>query len=353
MARTVYFKDFLKEAIRHRFAEVSLLGADNDIIHNITEYQSNNPEWIKNILNEKGIIFNPNLTYYNAGIQDVTGQYPENIVTHPDYILAPGFKKYMELAGIPKRYFKELPFASKSLKKEFGKIPEKKLDIVFIGYGGAVSNILGNLSLLSETFNINPIFNSVSIFEKENWAFTNTLRLGKQVLHKSFSKFVVDDDESTAKKLLTVDNEIKLASTFEMYYKYLEEEDVKEILEKNPDTLFIGAPNLETRRMLKRLGAHFIMVGHSGNSIRITKNPNVHEGVVETYGTIDVPVLLLNLWVATYKLIDLINSGDLFGPEGEKFEFNFDEYLNENPKALKKLQKGFKFEENEGAENDQ
>jgi len=350
MARTVYFKDFLKEAIRHRFAETSLLGADNDIIHNITEYQSNNPEWIEEKLKEKGIIFNPNLTYFNAGIQDVTGQYPENIVLHPDYILAPGFKKYMELAGIPKKYFKELPFASKSLKKEFSKINEKQLDIVFIGYGGAVSNVLSNLSLLSETFNISPIFNSITIFEKENWAFTNTLRLGKQIMHKSFSKFIIDDDMDTVKKILTIDNEVKLSNVFEMQYKYLEENDVKEILKKNPDTLFIGAPNLETRRMLRELGAHFIMVGHSGNNIRITKNPEVHEGIVETYGTIDVPVLLLNLWVATYALIDLINSGDLFGPEGEKFEFNLDTALAENPKLLKKLQKGFKFENNEGDE---
>jgi hypothetical protein len=83
------------------------------------------------------------------------------------------------------------------------------------------------------------------------------------------------------------------------------------------------------------------MVGHSGNSVRITKNPIIGVGVEETYGTIDVPVLLCNLWAATYMLIKTLNEG--FGyinelPEDhELYHFNFNNVSDTKKNRIKKL----------------
>jgi hypothetical protein len=242
----------------------------------------------------------------------------------------------MKFSGINEDYFNEAPFASSVLKKNFKTLKDNELDVVFIGYGGAVSNILYNLSILSDTFTIDEIFYSGKIYEKDNWALTNILRISKPLMYKSFSKY--SGVTSRVSKLLTLDIEKKLFGDLEINLNYLDEENVKSILKEDPNTIFIGAPDFKTRKILAESGAHFIMVGHNNNTISIKKNPTIHETMIETYGTIDVPVLLLNLWAATYKLIDLLADPDQVfkaNDNTEFFSFNFDDLNDDQVKSLK------------------
>jgi len=335
MTNRMHFKDYMREQLRHRFAPTSKLGVDNDIIINIMDSSSNDPEWVENLIENKGGLFNPNLKLLNIGLNEID---PYNILAekYPPFVLKKGFASFMQEAGIPKGYYSNY-FGGKSLKTKWKKLQNKNLNVVVIGYGGAMSNILFNLSLLADAFDHSVIFDSISIVEPDNWSLTNIMRVSKPIMHRAFSRYQLTTD--TLKKLMIIDKEIELGEEGELIDGYLDADLIDQILEKNPDTIFIGAPNFETRKTLEEKGAHFIMIGHSGNRIRMTKNPVIHAGVEETYGTIDVPVLLCNLWVATYKLVELLQDPDAIRaaePDHEFFEYDFDEVAPEKVELIKK-----------------
>jgi len=350
MAETINrsFVEYLQEEIRHRFSEKSELGSDNVFIHRIFDLDSNDPDEVKKVLQKNGIVFNPNLAFLNPGIADVCNQDLSSDELYPSYLLTDGFTNYMTGAGISKTYFKDLPFASSVLKNYFKasgskSIPAKDLEIVMIGFGGAMSNILWNLTILQDVFDARPLFKNLSIYEKDNWALTNIFRVGKQVMHKAFSRFQTRGN--VVSKLDTIDKEFDLSDSTTLVRDYLSKDEIDKIIENNPDTIFIGAPDFSTRKYLAEKGANFIMVGHSGNSIRITKCPNISEGVVETYGSIDTPVLLLNLWVATYKLIELFSNPEkIYNAENGEELFEFD-YNQLSKKKKNEIKKGFEWKE--------
>jgi hypothetical protein len=337
MSIRVHFKDYLQEQIKHRFAKKSALGADNEIFNNFfnSDYQDDE-KIIKKIKNQ--LIFNKNLYFMSSALADA---HDVNLAIDPsdqlpEFILKESFSDYMKFSRINEDYFNEAPFASSILKEKFKTVKDNELKVIFIGYGGAVSNILYNFSILSDTFTVDEIFEEGKIFEKDNWALTNILRISKPLMYKSFSKY--SGVTSRVSKLLTLDIEKKLFGDLEINLNYLDEENVKSILKEDPNTIFIGAPDFKTRKILAESGAHFIMVGHNNNTISIKKNPTIHETMIETYGTIDVPVLLLNLWAATYKLIDLLADPDQVfkaNDNTEFFSFNFDDLNDDQVKSLK------------------
>jgi hypothetical protein len=181
------------------------------------------------------------------------------------------------------------------------------------------------------------IFGDCSIFEKDNWSFSNILRLGKPISQKTFSRF--SGVSYRVPKLMTIDKEKDLFESLNLNFQFLKKEDIEEILKEDQKTIFIGAPDFETRKILNELGAQFIMVGHSNNTISIRKAPTIHDSITETYGSIDTPVLLLNLWAATYELVNLLSKpSQIYKADKNEtlFEFNFDDLNNEEVNKLKK-----------------
>ena len=333
-------KKFLEEQIRHRFAPESKLGADNWFISKIFDINSHDVEDVEGMLRRVGSVFNPNLKLLNVGLNEIE---PYDIIgeKYPPFVLKKGFYNYMKEAGINGGYFSTY-FGGKQLKADWKKMVSAELDIVVIGYGGAMSNILYNLVLLGDAFDIRTPFASLKIFEDDNWSFTNILRVSKPVMHRAFSKYQINQEgeRATLKKTLILDEELNLAESSEIFNRRFGPEDIEKIMKQNPDTIFIGAPDFETRKVLEEKGANFIMIGHSGNRIRLTKSPVIHAGVEETYGTIDVPVLLCNLWVATYKLVELLKDGTSVIESLEKgeeiYEFDFDQLTEETQNNIKK-----------------
>ncbi len=63
--------------------------------------------------------------------------------------------------------------------------------------------------------------------------------------------------------------------------------------------------------MLHDNNAQFFMMGHANNRVQITKNPHIqNSGIVnETYGTIEVPKLLMNLQLATAAFVKIASQG--------------------------------------------
>ena len=145
MATRVYFKDYLQEQIEHRFAKKSALGADNEIFNNFFNSDYQNDEKILEKI-ENQLIFNKNLYFMSPALADA---HDINLAIDPsdqlpEFILKESFSDYMKLSGINEDYFNEAPFASSVLKEKFKTVKDNGLKVIFIGYGGAVSNILYN-----------------------------------------------------------------------------------------------------------------------------------------------------------------------------------------------------------------
>ncbi|NPA45037.1 MAG: hypothetical protein GXO49_05850, partial [Chlorobi bacterium] len=197
-------------------------------------------------------------------------------------------------------------------------------------------------------------FQNLFIFENDILETTNIFRIGKPLVNKSISRFekyklnslkyqTNSEFLKVLPKIYTFNEESQLSKKNHLIKKYFTINDAKEILENYENVIFIGAPDFETRQALYEMNAPFLMVGHSNNTISITKCPKIEGLITETYGSIDIPVLIMNLWGASYKLIELFTNENInsIEPDTNLFRFNFDSLTDEEKNNLKE-----KFKEN-------
>jgi len=342
MSERIYVKENLMETIRQKYASVSKIGADNSIVHKIFDFWDE--EEVTALIEDKGIVFNPNIQLLQEEF-DFNAKFKYNeAINEPliyDYLASEGLKEVAKHAKLDWA-INELPYASKVLKEKFTKMKNNQWDFISIGYGGAMSNVLWNMFIRSNTFEIFSAFNNIAIYEKDELSFSNLLRFGKPVIHRAFSKYQLDGD--TVQKPLLISQEYRMANdNFEIFSKFLKEDDVKKIKDNYENPIIIGAPNFEARELLQKHDVPFLFVGHGDNEVTITYKPDIHFAVQETYGTIDIPVLIVNLWMATYKLVDILSQdpSNILNLQNntELFQFNFDAI---NDKDIKTNKEKFK-----------
>ena len=325
---TIDFKDFVMDQIRHRYAPVGKISDDNKFIYNIFDNE---------IYYEDLVLLNDNLKLLKGEDEAYSNYYPTFIKTKTAWKI---LKK-----GLPESLKDIKKVRSPKIKKLAKTIQSKKIKLAVVGYGGAMSNILYNLGLVSDQHRT-PLFEKLLIIEPEKWSLTNIFRIAKPLMHKGFSRFENVDGDNTVYKIQTFDVEEKLVDEeIELRAEYLNKEEALKLKEEG--YIFIGAPDFKTREMLQEIGATFIMTGHANNNIRITKNPILNGGaIVETYGTIDIGVLISNFWLATFALLDIFANQDVqsLPDDTELYKFNFDEYFS--AEECKKLKESFKEELN-------
>jgi len=327
MAEKILFKEYLMEQIRHRYAPVGKISDDNEIIANLFNDEFDVEEDVS-VLNEN----------INLLIPELLGDYQSS---HPKYLETKNFWKVMK-KSLPESLEKIKKIKSREIESLIKKINKKHLKLCFVGFGGANSNLLYNMGLISRVNN-KSIVDEIYVIEPENWAFTNILRVGKPVLDKARSRFSNLAESESFQKIETIDETEKSVSSdyFLTEVDYLTKEKILSLKEEG--YIFIGAPDFSTRNLLQECDADFLMIGHSGNSIRITKNPTINGAVVETYGSIDIGILLMNLWAATFNLLDILANQNVEEiVEGtELFSFDFDSNFSEEDciKIKKKYKK--------------
>jgi len=343
MARRLHLNDYLKESIRQRYTPVSAIGADNELLMEIFNKETINlnfNELIEKINNK--VIFNPNIAIlfpkYHKELRK------RNFIFEfiPYYLFNPKLVNYMKHMG-HEDVFERNYFFTKSLKKLWTEISKKKYTLVVIGYGGAMFNLLNNLSFMSMVSEKLPrLFERIIIFENDEIEFSNILRFGAPILNIGLSRF--DDNYNNFKKINLLEKQLTQNKFFHLFKnqfqaedKYFTINDAKEILEKYENVIFIGAPDFETRQALYEMNAPFLMIGHSNNTISITKAPKIEGLITETYGSIDIPVLLLNLYGATIQFMKILANEDInqIEPDTNFFRFNFDSLNDEEKNNLK------------------
>ena len=306
--------NYLQNEIRMRYSEKSILPFDdNQILHRLLRNENIPPKEIRelNILNINIIQMSQQLPAY----------VPIKIDGNPAYFDHPMMQALLnELDLMP-------------TKEDFQKIRDNNIRICIVGYGGAMINTLYNMYLWSMDLSETRLFDKILVFEGDYIDFSNLARIGKPVVAKYTPEFAQERDpefpdikllEKTA--LIDVEQELSKERRILVFERFLSGDNIDKMVEK--DYIFVGAPNLETRNELFEKGANFFFLGHGDHEVEISHRPQITSGLAtETYGSIDIPVLLFNLQLATAALIKQLANDPRPAESGVKFQFNMEEYL--------------------------
>ena len=217
-------------------------------------------------------------------------------------------------------------------KEDLQKIKEKNIKLAFVGLGGAMMNTINVLKHFAIKHSEVGLFDKVIVFEKDTIDFTNLFRFGKPILFKQVttrsSVYGGDDRQTTLlKKLHMLDDEkiISKENKLIIFDEYLTEKHTK-VLDDRGYTL-IGAPDIETRNKLAN--SNFYFLGHHNYEVDLAhRQEAIDDIVLETYGSVDIPVLLINLTIATCALIkDLASDEPKTETERMVLRFDLKKYL--------------------------
>jgi len=286
----------IQEAIRTRYSKSSIIknAFDNDVVSNLGKPNYKLLKRFDTYFNQNLLILNPSLTNtfpvtYNGNksqtlfFNEVVKQYCTDVVG----------------------YDPTTPDGKIKTRALLDSIAQKHLKLAIIGYGGAMINFLWNTYLLAYITSYNdPIFKEITIFEKENISLTNILRISKPIILDSFLNIHCGEN-GVLPKIRLFKEEFQLAEKTILFKRYLEdEEEIRKMTEDN--YIFLGAPNFEARVLLQE--SKFFFLGHANNELEIFYQPLVDmELTFESYGSIDIPVLLSNLAVGTIKMLEIFN----------------------------------------------
>jgi hypothetical protein len=302
-------KNYLKNEIRMRYAEDSILDYDdNDALHRL--FKNNG---ISTRTAENAKILNDNIIKLSESL--LTNQ-ETKAAGNPAAFEEPLFHTLLDQHNL------------RPTKEDFQKIRDKNIKLCVVGYGGAMINILYNMYLWAMELSETRIFDRIIVFDKDDIDFSNIPRIGKSIAFNYLPTLVMNTDSSfpeinTVKKvsLITVEKELSKQRKIITFSQWLQDEHVKTLNDKG--YTMIGAPTLETRTMLRNNNADFYFIGHAGYEVEITYQPEITSGLtVETYGSIDIPVLLINLQLATAALIKQLASDEQ--PTSNQKLFDFD-----------------------------
>lgn len=226
-------------------------------------------------------------------------------------------------------------------KEDFQAIRDRNLKMCVVGYGGAMLNMLYNMYIWAMELSETKIFEKLVVFEKDELDFSNIMRMGKPMIFDYSPDFIKPYDADvpqikTLKKInmLNVEKELAKERKLVLFSDWLTDTSA-EYIHKN-GYFFVGAPTLETRTVLQ--DKEFYFLGHSDYEVDITRSPqNISTLAVETYGSIDIPVLMINLQIATAAFIKHLASGSESEPDQRLLNFDMKTWVEENPEKLKEL----------------
>ena len=322
MTEKVKLKEYLANEVRMRFSPESILPFDdNTIIHQLLTGEINTQ------VAKDAKLMNPNIIKMSRKLllnQEFVGQ-----------IVDPSFD-----SSITKEIMQELDVVP--TQEDFQKIRDKDINLCLVGYGGAMVNMLHNMYSWAMELSEVRIFKNIVIFEKDTVDFSNLVRFGKPIAFDYTAEFASFNSNErsnikTLKKLSMVSHEKELSKKRKIisFVEWLKDTHAESLNAKN--YILVGAPDLETRQMLNDMDSKFYFIGHSNYEVDITFQPEITSGlVVENYGSIDIPVLLINLQIATGAFIKQLAGTGPYAegndhPEKNERILNFDmkKYLEE------------------------
>jgi len=321
MSTDINLKNEIQENLRMRYKPNSILPFDDNKI--VIDYYANPQNFSFQDISGFNIM-NPNLAKLEARlflkIKKDYGKYPRHF---NNKLL---WKIIRDLDIVPTR-------------DDLKVIKDSKYKILSIGMGGAMINFFYNLQYWCMKLEVPGIFHRMHVREADFLEFTNIPRIGEDIVMETSASTVrdIDDEIGGIYKLVLTKNLKWLVEDISPMNKneYVDQKAI-DLFAQNGYNM-IGAPDFETRKLLE--DKNFMFFGHGGTSVDLTYQPVVNTELGnETYGSIDIPVLLLNFQVATAAWIkkeaNRIRTGEDYEHDSDIFTFNMAEYLEANPDAV-------------------
>lgn len=298
-----FTKDYLKEQIRARygFFDRPTNGLSNVVLDS----------------------FLPGLLYkYSLDIAQLKERetFPKTSVC-----ISPLLADLLEIKRVPiDQLIRILGYTTQDIKELMTTVKNKQLDFIFAGVGGTGMNCAYWLDEMSKLTNTINIFNSIHIYEKENVEFSNTLRfpLPLSTYYKQGRKSKI----SIVMPLLSRLSSRKIQTHFNYITKGNYPWELFDYDDKaNESTVIYGAPGLEFRNELSKLG-NFVCATHASNSCSIWLNPTQTESIeVESYGMIQLGGFFMNQLRMTIGLLELLASDTPLNSQDTEFlNYTFD-----------------------------
>jgi len=312
MARTntrfLPIREYLQNEIRMRYAPKSILPyADNEVLHKLVEMEPTIPAASIREMN----IMNDNIVQMSYQLLMHKPAAPFGL---PESFTSEYTQKLLDELNI------------RPTVEDLQAIKNQNIKLCVVGYGGAMINMLYNMYLWSMELSVTKIFEKIVIFEKDTLDFSNIPRIGKPMVSTFQPDYLQSYDEDVNNiKLLNkpalINEEAILCKNNApiILTEFLNEPYANKVEESG--YIFVGAPTLDTRAMLQDKPFYFF--GHGDFEVEIQYQPPAASGLaVETYGTIDIPALLVNFQLATAAFIKQLARGET--PQSGEVVFNFD-----------------------------
>jgi len=243
-----------------------------------------------------------------------------------------------------------LGFEKKYIRDILVKISMRRLNIVYVGFGGTGVNTHYWLSELASWCNIQDIFKKAIVMDEDTIDFTNILRfpMDMNTYHQKSCKVRRGAIEPMYKTNLATDfagiytygiQKINSRLSWNFRNDTLFEIGVNvdkprnEKVSAKSDTIFYGAPDIPTREMLSDV--IFIAATHGDNECSLHIRPKVDTQLQqESYGMIQLNAFFMNQLRMAIAFIELIAKDDFSEivkqPDNEVFKFDFHHFFQLN-----------------------
>jgi hypothetical protein len=148
----------------------------------------------------------------------------------------------------------------------------------------------------------------VHLFDDDKWTLDNVFRVFAPIRYAAVGtpmEFKTDLGKWYLYEQYKVYSTVVFSPHF-MMYQNTERVTEDTVMDFGEDTLFIGSPDLETRKMLHDVGSEFFFFGHHSNETEVFYRPMPEMDLgVETYGMVDIGEFWAGIYASFMDFLDL------------------------------------------------
>ena len=230
-----------------------------------------------------------------------------------------------------------LGYNKTAITKLLRNVKLKKLIICLVGFGGSNTNFLHWIYEMAAWTKQPNIFHRIFVVEPERFEVSNMLRVPFQ------PKFKYIDSSDPLKATMIPKRFNYITDNLLNHLERVDSSLINNYKRNNHETIYYGAPDMETRRFLANSPETFISCTHQDSRFALRKNPRIEsDAIIETYGQINLSMFFMGHLYMTIKFLEYLgNTHESIiyeepQPEEEIYAFDFLTEFEEQ------MQKGFK-----------
>ena len=202
--------------------------------------------------------------------------------------------------------------------------------IAVVGVGGFMTNLLYIIATASrlhlEQQGVNTERQLITIVDDDVFTADNVPRIMMDMSDMPTDPIMVEDfmhnDRIMSKTYIVSRNRLlQQAFSFQSNNTYMNRHLLRTYRNGTDHRLFIGSPDIQTRKLMHEEEANFLFFGHHGDTCEIWYRPDVEVDLVtETYGKMDVRAFWAGVFDMTLNFMDILMEMQRMKYDDESYE---------------------------------